>query len=226
MAGPYVVSCEAVHCMMAKCPLQAKGDFLRGWLCGLGQHEAGVGLLVDRLLSSISSSRGRILKWHFLTPVLSWQNQFSSVAPFCLNDCDPMDHSMPGLPVHHQLKEFTQTHVHWVGDAIQSSHPLLSPSPPAFNLSQHQCLFKWVSSLYQVAKVLEFCFNISSSNEHSGLISFRMDWLELLAVQGTLKSLLQYKSSKTSILLCSAFFIVQLSHLNVHDYWKIKKHSL
>ena len=123
-----------------------------------------------------------------------------------------MDCSMPGLPVHHQLLEFTQIRVHWVSDAIQSSHPLLSPSPPALNLFQHQSLFKWVSSSCQVAKVLEFHFNISPSNEYSGPISFRMDWLDYLAVQGTLKSLLQHHSSKASILWCSAFFIVQLSH--------------
>ena len=118
---------------------------------------------------------------------------------------------MPGLPVHHQLPEFTQTHVHGVGDVIQPSHPLSSPSPPALNLSQHQGLFKSVSSSHHMAKVLEFSFNISPSNEHSGLISFRMDWLDSLAVQGTLKSLLQYHSSKASILWCSAFFTVQLS---------------
>ena len=121
-----------------------------------------------------------------------------------------MNRSKPGLPVHHQLPESTQTHIHCVSDAIQPSHPLSSPSPPALNLSQHQGLFKWVSSPHHVAKVLDF--NISPSNEHPGLISFRMDWLDLLAVQGTLKSLLQHHSSKASILLCSAFFIVQLSH--------------
>ena len=82
--------------------------------------------------------------------------QFSSVAQSCPTLCDPMNHSTPGLPVHHQRPEFTQTHVHWVGDAIQPSHPLSSPSPPALNLSQHQGLFKWVSFLHQVAKVLEF----------------------------------------------------------------------
>ena len=93
-------------------------------------------------------------------------------------------------------------------------HPTISsPSPhPAFNLSQHQGLFKWVSSLNQVAKVLEFSFSISPSNEYSGLSSFRMDWLDLLAVQGTLKSLLQHHTSKASILQCLAVFIVQLSH--------------
>ena len=123
-----------------------------------------------------------------------------------------MDCSTPGLPVHHQLLEFTQTHVHWVHDAFQPSHALSFPSPPMFNFSQHQGLFKWVSSLNQVTKVLEFSFSISPSNEYSGLISFRMDWFDLLAVQGTLKSLLQHHSSKASILWHSAFFILQLSH--------------
>ena len=123
-----------------------------------------------------------------------------------------MNRSMPGLPVHHQLPEFTQTHVHWVGDAIQPSHPLSSPSPPAPNPSQHQGLFQWVNSSYEVARVLEFQLSVSPSSEHPGLISFRMDWLDLLAVQGTLKSLLQHHSSKASILRLSAFFAVQLSH--------------
>ena len=138
---------------------------------------------------------------------------FSSVAQLCRTLYDPMNRSTPGLPVHHQLLESTQTHVHQLADAIQPSHPLLSPSPPAFNLSQHQGLFKWVSSSHQVTKVLEFqLFNISPSNEHPGLISFRMDWFDLPAVQGTLKTLLQHHSSKASILRCSAFFTVQLSH--------------
>ena len=89
-------------------------------------------------------------------------DQFSSVAQSCPTLCDPMNQSTPGLPVHHQLPEFTQTHVHWVSDAIQPSHPLSSPSPPALNLSQHQGLFKWVSSSHQVAKVLEFQFQHQS----------------------------------------------------------------
>ena len=110
----------------------------------------------------------------------------------CPTLCDPMDCSMPGLAVHHQLPEFTQTHVHWVGDAIQSSHPLWSPSPPTFNLSQHQGLFKWVSSSHQVAKELEF-----QLQHQSFQWVFRTD---LLAVQGTLKSLLQYHSWVQSIL--------------------------
>ena len=123
-----------------------------------------------------------------------------------------MNCSTPGLPVHHQLPESTQTHAHWVGDAIQPSHPLLSPSPPALNLSQHEGLFKWVSSFALWPKYWSFSFNISPSNDHPGLISFRMDWLDLLAVQGTLESLLQHHSSKASNLWRSAFFIVQLSH--------------
>ena len=103
----------------------------------------------------------------------------SSVAQSCPTLCDPTDYSTPGFPVHRQLPELTQTHVHHIGDAIQPSHPLLSPSPPAFNLLQHQGLFQWVSSSHQVAKVL-VCFSISPSNEYSRLISFRMDCLNLL----------------------------------------------
>ena len=130
--------------------------------------------------------------------------QFSSVAQSCPTLCDPMSCSMPGLPVQHQLQEPTQTHVYWVGDAIHPSHPLLSPSPPALNLSQHQGLFKWVSSSHEVAKVLEFQLQQQT-----------FQWTprtDLLAVQGTLKSLLQHHSSKASILWRSAFFIVQLSY--------------
>ena len=110
----------------------------------------------------------------------SLELQFSSVAQSHLTLCDPMDCSTPGLPVHHQLPEFTQTHVHLVNDTIQPFHPLSSPSPPPFNLSQHQGLFKRVSSSHQVAKVLSFRFSISPSNEYSRLISFRIDWFDTL----------------------------------------------
>ena len=136
----------------------------------------------------------------------------SSVAQACPTLYDPMNCSTTGFPVHHQLSEFTQTLVHWVGDAIQPSHPLKSPSPPSVNLPQHQGLFQWVNSLHEVAKVLEFQLQHQSFSEHPGLIPFRMDWLDLLAVQGALKSLLQHHSSKASIFQCSAFFTVQLSH--------------
>ena len=138
--------------------------------------------------------------------------QFSLVAQLCPKLCDTVDFSTSGFPVYHQLLELVQSHVHQVSYPIQPSHSLSSLSPLAFNLSQHQGLFQWVNSSHEVAKVLSFSFNISSSHECSGLISFRMNWLDLLAVQGTLKRLLQYHSSKASILRCSDFFVVQLSH--------------
>ena len=123
-----------------------------------------------------------------------------------------MNRSTPGLPVHHQLPEFSETHVHWVGDAIQPSHPLSSPSPlppipPSIRVFSNGLILhmRW-------PQYWSFSCNISPSNEHPGLISFRMDCLDLLAVQGTLKSLLRHHSSKASILQCSVFFIVQLSH--------------
>ena len=123
-----------------------------------------------------------------------------------------MDCSTPGLPVHHQLRKLAQTHVRWVSDAIQPSHPLMAPFPPAFNLFQHQ-VFSNESVLHiRWPKYWSFSFSISPSNEYLGLISFRIDWLDLLAVQGTLKSLLQHHTSKASILWLWAFFIVWLSH--------------
>ena len=139
---------------------------------------------------------------------------------YALSDSlQPHGCSMPGFPAHHQLPELAQTHVHRVGDTIQPSHPLSSASPPAFNLSQHQTIFEGVSSSYQVAKVLEFQLQISPSNEYSGLISFRMQWLNLLAVQGTLKSLLQHHSSKSiSSLVLS--FLYNSTLTSIHDYWK------
>ena len=123
-----------------------------------------------------------------------------------------MNCSTPGLPVHHKLPELTQTHDHQVGDGIQSSHPLSSSSPPAPNRSQHQGLFQWVALRIRWPKYWSFILSISPSNEHLGLISFRMNWLDLLAAQGTLKSILQHHSSKASIFWHSAFFTVQLSH--------------
>ena len=136
----------------------------------------------------------------------------SSVTQSCLTICDPMGCSTPGLPVHQQLLEFTQTHVHWVGDTIQPPHTLLPhfflPSIfPSIRVSSNESLlgFRW-------PKYWSFSFNINPSNEYSGLTSFIMDWLDLLAVQETLKNLLQHHSSKASILPCPAFFIVQLSH--------------
>ena len=138
--------------------------------------------------------------------------QFISVAQSCPTLCDPMNRSIPGLPVHHQLPEFTQTHVHRVSDAIQPSHPLSSPFPPA-PIPPSIKVFSNESTLHmRWPKYWSFSLRISPSNEYPGLVSFKMNWLDLLAVQGTLKSLLQHCSSKASILWCSAFFIVQLSH--------------
>ena len=138
--------------------------------------------------------------------------QFISVAQLCLTLCNPLNRSTSGLPVHHQLPEFTQTQVHRVSDAIQPSHPLSSPSPPAPNPSSIK-VFSIESTLrMRWPKYWSFSFSIISCKEIPGLISFRMDWLDLLAVQGTLKSLLQHHSSKASILRPSAFFTVQLSH--------------
>ena len=143
-----------------------------------------------------------------LYTVLGPPVQFSSVAQLCLTLCNPMDCSMPGLPVHRQLPEFTQTHVHRVCDAIQPSPPLSSlflllsifPSIRVFS-NESTLHIRW-------PKYWTSSFSISPSNEYSGLISFRVDWLDLLAVQGTLKSLLQHHSSKVSILQHSAFFMV------------------
>ena len=136
--------------------------------------------------------------------------QFSSVSQSCPTLCDPIDCSTPGFPVQHHLSELAQTHVHWVGDAILC-RPLLCllsifPSIRVFSNESVLCI-------QYFAKYWSFNFRISPSHEHSGLISFRMDWLGLLAVHATLKPLLQHDSSKASILWCSAFFIVQLSHL-------------
>ena len=138
--------------------------------------------------------------------------QFSSVAQSCPTLCDPMNRSTPGLPFHHQLPEFTQTHSHRVSDAIQPSHPLSSPSPVVPNPSQHQSFSNESTLCMRWPKYWSFSFSISLSKEIPGLISFRMDWLHLLAVQGSLKNLFQHHSSKASVLQCSAFFTVQLSH--------------
>ena len=131
--------------------------------------------------------------------------QFRSVTQYCPNLCDPMDSRMPGFHVHHQLPELTQTHVHWVGNVIQPSHLLSSPSPPTFNHSQHQGLFKWVSSSHQMAKVLSFSFSISLSNEYSGLIS--LGWTGWISLQA--KRLSRVFSNTT--LQKHQFFSAQLS---------------
>ena len=143
---------------------------------------------------------------------------FSSVAQSCPTLCNPMNRRTPGLPVHHQLPEFTQTHVHQVSDAIQPSHPLsspllLPPIPPSIRVFSNKSTLhmRW-------PKYWSFSFSVSPSNEHPGLISFRTNWLDLLAVQGTLKSLLQQHSSKASVLWHSAFFSPTL--ISIHDHRK------
>ena len=157
-------------------------------------------LMLGKSEGSRASSNTKTSHW-------SLSVQFSSGAQSCPTLCNPIDCSTPGLPVHHQLLEFTHTYIYWVSDAIQLSHPLSSPSSPIFCLSQHQGLFKWVNSLHQVIKVLEFQLQ-HESFQWTFRTDLLMDWLDLLAVQGTLKSLLQHHSSKASILWCSASFIV------------------
>ena len=145
--------------------------------------------------------------------------QFNVVAQSGPTLCDPMDCSTPGFHVHHQLQSLLKlmSSSQWCHPTISSS---VSSSPPAFNLSQHQGLFQWVSSSHQVAKVLELIsFSISPSNEHSGLISFRTDWFDLLVVQETLKSLLQHHSLK-AINSSVLSFLYGLTLTSIHDYWK------
>ena len=144
--------------------------------------------------------------WHTIFRSILFSVLFSSVTQSCLTLWNPMNCSTPGLPVRHQLLESTQTHVHWVSDVIQPSHPLSSPSPPAPNPSQHQGLSQWVNSSYEVARILEFQLQHQFFQWTPRTISFRMDWLDLLALQGTLKSL--HSPNLTSI----------------HDHWK--NHSL
>ena len=141
-----------------------------------------------------------------------WWVQFSSVAQPCPTLCDPMDCSTPGFPILPHLLEFAQTHVHWFDDAIQPSCPLSSPFASTFNLCQHQGLFNESALHIRWPKIWSFHFNTTPFNAYSGLISFRIDWFDLLAVQGTLKHLLQQHSLKASVLPHSNFFIVQLSH--------------
>ena len=171
------------------------------------------------------------LKYHHLPQVddkqIIMKNIFlfiSSVAQLCTTLCNPTDHNTPGLPVHHQLLEFTQIHVHWVGDDIQPSHPLSSPFSPAPSIFPSSRDFSSESALrIRWPKSWSFSFNISPSNVYSGVISFRIDWWDLLAIQRTLKSLLQRHNSKASILLHSSF-LYSPTLTSIHDHWK--NHSL
>ena len=136
----------------------------------------------------------------------------------CLTLCDPMDCSMPGFPVHHHLPELAQTHVHRVGDAIQPSHSLSSPFPPTFNLSQHRVFSKESVLHIRWQKYWSFSFSISPSNKYSGLISFRMDWFDLLAIQGTLNSLPTPQLKSISSLVLN--FLNGPTLTSIYDYWK------
>ena len=182
-------------------------------LCSWDSPGKNIGMGCHSLLQGIFPTQGLtsgLLHCRQILSCLSHRGiHFSSDAQSCPTLCDPMNRSTPGLPVHHQLPEFTQTHVHRVSDAIHHLIlycPLLPlpPIPPSIRVFS-ALRMRW-------PKYWSFSFNISPSNEHPGLISFRMDWLDLLAVQGTLKSLLQHHSSKTSILWCSAFFTIQFSY--------------
>ena len=147
------------------------------------------------------------------------QSQFSLVAQSCPTLCDPMDCSMPGFPIHHQHPELARTHVHWVGDAIQPSHPLSSPSPPAFNLSQHQGLFQWVSSSHRVAKVLEF-----QLQDQSFQWIFRTDFLQDWPVESPYSPRDIQESSSTpqfkSINYLALSFLYSPTLTFIYDYWK------
>ena len=182
------------------------------------EREVGMGLFVQPATAPWSGVRIELFQiqslnseWLFHT-FMSWNEdsvQFSSVSQSCLTLCDPMNCSTPGLLVHHQLPEFTQTHIHWVSDAIQPSHPVLpfsscSQSLPASESFPISPLFAWGGQSTGVSALASFLPKNTQD--------FRMDWLDLRAVQGTLKSLLQNRSSKASILQRSAFFTVQLSH--------------
>ena len=159
---------------------------------------------------------------HFKGKLTFWiikKNQFSSVAQSCPTLCNNMDGSIPGLPVHHQLLEFTQTHIHWVGDAIQPSHPLLSPSPPTFNLSQHQGLFKWVNSLHHMGKILEF-----QLQHQSFQWIFRADFLQDGLIGFPCSPRDSQESSSTpefkSINSLVLSFLYSPTLTSKHDYWK------
>ena len=174
----------------------------------------------SQFCSQVSHSKGSMLDlWSGTKIPQEVSVQFSSVDQLCPTVCDPMDCSMSGFSVLRYLLQFAQTHVHWVRDAIQPSHPLSFPSPSALSLYQNQNLFQWISSCISWSKYWSFSFSISPSNEYLRLISLRIDWFDLLPVQGTLKSLLQHHSLKPSILWCSAFFMVQL---HIHT-WLLEK---
>ena len=178
------------------CKITANGDY---------SHEIRRYLLLGR--KAMTNPDSILKRCYFADKDLSAAAAAKSLQS-CPTLCDLLNHSPPGLPVQHQLPEFTKTHVHRVSDAIQPSYPLTSPSLPARNPSQHQGLFQWVNSSHEVAKLLTFQLYHQSFKWTPRPDPFRMDWLDLLAVQRTLKSLLQHHSAKASILWCPAFFTI------------------
>ena len=192
-------------------------DEYMGWTKQLGNQNISL-YIRKRNLYVVNSHCGN---WSQSLSCLGF-SQFSSVTQFCPTLCDPMNRSMPGLPVHHHLPEFIRTHVYWVSDAIQPSHPLSSPFPPASNPSQHQSLSNESTLHVRWSKYWSFSYSIIPSKEIPGLISFRMDWLDLLAVQWTLKSppTPQFKSINSLVLS-----LLHSSTLtSIHDHRK--NHSL
>ena len=183
-------------------------DFLavQGTLKSLLQHHSSKASILTRSYYPVNNDQ----KWKALS--FTSHRICCSFAHSYLTLRDPMDCSTPCFPVLHPLLEPAQTHVSWVGDAIQPSHPLLSPSPPAFNLSSIRVFSDESILCIRWPKYWSFSFSISPSNEYSGLISFRMDWLDLLAVQGTLKSLFPHHSTEAWILWRSGFLMVQISY--------------
>ena len=189
-----------------------KNVFESGWVCLKQLRKKWVNSLLANFIFLYTPELHVYFIMFYDFPALL-RFPWCSVTQLCPTLCDPMDCSTLGFPVHH-LPELAQTHVHWVNDAIQPSHPLLSPSPPA-SIFPSIRVFSNESALHtRWPNYWSFSYSISPSNEYSGLISFRMDWFALLAVQGILKSLLQHHSSKASIFQCSAFVMLQLSHLN------------
>ena len=187
---------------------------------GTCRNHSPVGMSILSLASAIVSAITVVISSPKVL-IRAWSSsvQFSSVAQSCPTLCDPMNRSTPGLPVHHQCPEFTQTHVHWVGDAIQPSHPLLSPSPPASNPSKHQGLFQWVNSSHEGPKYWSFSFSISPSMYIQDW--FPLGWTGWISLQS--KGLSRVFSNTT--VQKHQFFSAQLclwsnSLTFIHDYWK------
>ena len=217
---PFVTACPCLA-------LLALRYLLRIAMASITSHPQG------SELEGTGSNLGLVLSWA-CSPHGSHSVQFSSVAHSCPTLCDPMNRSMPGLPLYHQLPESTQTQVHWVGDAIQPSHPLSSPSPPALNLSQHQGLFKWGSSLHQVAKVLEFQLQHQSQQVrlphlcHGIMVTFftQLQFLRHLTTTQALSSIPEHSSSTKPSLTTYSCTHIETSMSSYHSHHLKSMHIL